>query len=224
MVTKTNNLGLVGGGRVPSIWAGHEGFKAGVLYANSNPSAIKFNEKYEAFSWADAAGAQTDATNMYTAGADIVFSSGDGIDVGVVGAAKAFSSPVWATNAYSNLSAVDPSVNKVLLGSIVVGWSALYNQALNAYVSGNWHNFFYTANMGSGLVQVQPGPNVPARVAKVAKQLQSLITIGAITMYFTSNPKTGNPACFDATSQCPDTSLSTAAAQFNYLPSLSSLG
>src|SRR5271157_4908501 len=33
-MTKTNKIGLVGGGRVPSIWAGHEAFKRGVLAVN----------------------------------------------------------------------------------------------------------------------------------------------------------------------------------------------
>ena len=90
MLTHTNTLGLIGGGRIASIWAGHEGFKLGALYANPN---VKFTEKFEAISWADSAGAQSDASLMYTNGADIVFSSGDGIDVGVVGAALATTNP-----------------------------------------------------------------------------------------------------------------------------------
>lgn len=226
MVTHTNTLGLIGGGRVPSIWGGHEGFKAGALYANPN---VKFTEKYEAFSWADSAGAQRDATLAYQNGADVVFSSGDGIDVGVISAALAASNSsstqVWASNVYSNLSAIRPAVDKILLGSIVVDWSIIYNAALNSYVLGNWHNGYLTADMESGIVKVQPGPNVPANVKKVAYRLQNLFIQGASLLYFQTNPKTGDPLCFDQPSlpQCADTSLSNAAAQLNYLPSLSSL-
>lgn len=230
LVSKTDIFGLVGGGRVPSIWAGHEGFKAGVLYslnATKPGTTPTFIEKYEAFSWSDSAGAQKDATAAYNQGADVVFSSGDGIDVGVIGAAKSVSSTkqVWATNVYSNLSAVDPTVANVLLGSIVVNWGPLYNAALNDYVNGNWRWGFVTANMGGGMVKVQPGPNVPANVKAIASKLQDMFTQGAIVMYFKTNPATGDPLCFDNPNQagCSDSSLASTAAQFNYLPKFSSL-
>lgn len=230
LVSKTDIFGLVGGGRVASIWAGHEGFKAGVLYAlnATKPGTTPtFIEKYEAFSWADSAGAQRDATAAYNQGADVVFSSGDGIDVGVIGAAKAMSSTkqVWATNVYSNLSAVDPTVDNILLGSIVVNWAPLYNAALNDYVNGHWRWGFVTANMGGGMVKVQPGPNVPANVKQIALKLNDMFTQGSIVMYFKTNPATGDPLCFDQPTlpSCADTSLSTTAAQFNYLPPFSSL-
>ncbi len=225
MISHTDKFGLVGGGFVPSIWGGHEGFKAGVLYTASGTPT--FYNKFEAFAWADSAGAQTDATNDYTNGADVVFSSGDGIDVGVLGAALAqpATPQVWATNVYSNLTAIVPADNRVLLGSIVVDWATLYNKALIDYVTNNYSWGFVTANMQSGIVQVQPGPNLPANVKAAGHALQNDITLGSIIMYFKTNPSTGNPFCFDNPNDagCADTSLSTAAAQFNYLPPVSSL-
>ena len=221
---------------MPSIWAGHEGFKAGVLYTDPNAATATFYNKFEAFAWADSAGAQTDATNDYTNGADIVFSSGDGIDVGVLGAAMAqpTTTQVWATNVYSNLTTIEPADNRVLLGSIVVNWAAMYNNALLDYVNNNWAWGFVTANMGSGFVRVQPGPNVPANVKAVGLAIQTDINIGTIALYFKSD-KTGNPFCFDTPSDpsCADTTLTVpagggaptgnTAAQFNYLPPVSSL-
>ncbi|MDA4124499.1 MAG: BMP family ABC transporter substrate-binding protein [Thaumarchaeota archaeon] len=225
MVSHSNKFGLIGGGFVPSIWGGHEGFKAGVLYTDSSP--VTFFNKFEAFAWSDSAGAQTDATNDYTNGADVVFSSGDGIDVGVLGAALAqpTTSQVWATNVYTNLTAIAPSDNRILLGSIVVNWATLFNKVLIDYVTHNWNFGFLTANMQSGIVQVQPGPNLPANVKAAGRALQNDITLGSINLYFKTNPSTGNPFCFDHTTDasCADTSLSTAAAQFNYLPPVSSL-
>jgi basic membrane lipoprotein Med (substrate-binding protein (PBP1-ABC) superfamily) len=227
MITQTNRFGLIGGGHIPQIWTAHEGFLAGVLYTDPNAATVSFYNKYEPFAWADVAGAQTDATSDYTNGADVVFSSGDGIDVGVLAAAMAQPTPpqLWATNVYSNLTAVAPANNRVLLGSIVVNWATLYNKALVDYVTHNWSWGFLTANMQSGVVQVQPGPNLPANVKAAGLALQNDITLGSIVMYFKGNSSTGDPFCFDnpADPSCADTSLSNTAAQFNYLPPVSSL-
>ena len=132
---------------------------------------------------------------------------------------------VWASNVYSNLTAVDSSVNRILLGSIVVNWAALYNKALVDYVTGHWSFGFLTADMQSGIVQVQPGPNLPANVKAAGLYLQNSITLGSIIIYFKTNPSSGNPFCFDSPSDasCADTSLTNAAAQFNFLPPVSSL-
>lgn len=236
MLSKTNKFGLVGGGFVPSIWGGHEGFKAGVLYTDPNAATATFFNKFEAFAWSDAAGAQTDATNDYTNGADVVFSSGDGIDVGVLGAALArpASPQVWATNVYTNLTAIAPANNKILLGSIVVNWATLYNKALIDYSSNNFSWGFVTANMASGIVQVQPGPNVPKTIAQAGLALQSQIVVGTISLYFKAD-STGNPLCFNTPTDpsCADTTLTVpakggtptgnTAAQFSYLPPVSSL-
>ncbi len=231
MLSQTNKFGLIGGGFVSSIWGGHEGFKAGVLYTDPNAATATFYNKFEAFAWSDSAGAQTDATNDYTNHADIVFSSGDGIDVGVLGAAMAqpTTTQVWATNVYSNLTKVVPADNRVLLGSIVVNWATLFNKALIDYVTNNYAWGFVTANMQSGIVQVQPGPNVPTNIAKAGRALQSDIVVGTIGLYFKAD-HTGNPLCFDTPtdSSCADTSIvvpsgggsptSNTALQFSYLP------
>ena len=238
MLSTTDKFGLVGGGFVPSIWGGHEGFKAGVLYTTS--ATPTFYNKFEAFAWSDAAGAKTDATSDYTNGADVVFSSGDGIDVGVLGAALAqpATPQVWATNVYSNLTAIVPADNRVLLGSIVVNWATLYNKALIDYVTGNWQWGFSTANMASGVVQVNPGPNVPSQIRQAGIALQQDIVIGSIATYFKTDSN-GNPHCFNQAAgnvndpTCADTSLTVpsgggtptgdTAMQFSYLPAASSL-
>jgi len=233
MLTHTNTLGLIGGGRIASIWAGHEGFKLGALYANPN---VKFTEKFEAMSWADSAGAQSDATLMYTNGADVVFSSGDGIDVGVVGAALAATNAsgystttnglkIWATTVYANETQAKPAADPVLLGSIIVNWAPLFNDALVAYASGSSSFGYVSATMDSGLIQVQPGPMVPTNIAAEAMKLQSLIVQDSITLSTATNPATADPLCFDqpTLAQFADTSVANAAMQANYLPPLSSL-
>ncbi len=234
MLSQSHKFGLVGGGFVPSIWGGHEGFISGVLYTTS--ATPTFYNKFETFAWADSAGAQTDANNDYTNGADIVFSSGDGIDVGVLGAAmsRPATPQVWATNVYTNLTAILPADTRVLLGSIVVNWATLYNKALIDYVTHNWQWGFVTANMASGIVQVNPGPNVPSNIRQAGLKLQSMIVVGTIVLYFNSDSN-GNPHCFDTATDpvCGDTTLTVPSgggaptgdttARFNYLPPQSSL-
>jgi basic membrane lipoprotein Med (substrate-binding protein (PBP1-ABC) superfamily) len=224
MLSQSHIYGLVGGGRVPSIWAGHEGFKAGVLY--TDPKAkTPFQETYEAFAWSDVSGATKTANQEIANGADVVFSSGDGIDVGVLGAARAASTQVWATNAYTNLSSISAASanNKILLASIVVDWTIPYAAALRAYVGGTWRNGFLTASIASGMVSVQPGPSVPANVKALANKLQTLFFLQSLALSFKTDATSGSFTCFEQstpTGQCTDTSTGNTAAILNYLPPL----
>jgi basic membrane lipoprotein Med (substrate-binding protein (PBP1-ABC) superfamily) len=236
MVSHSHKFGLVGGGDIPSIWEGHEGFIAGVTYTYSACSGTCFTNTFEPFAWADVAGAQTTATNDYTNGADVVFSSGDGVDVGVLGAALAQPSTpqVWATNVYTNLTAILPADNKILLGSIVLDYYSPFFKAMEQFVSNNWHWGYTKVDMASGLIQVQPGPNLPANVKNAGLLLQSEIVEGQIQISFAS-ASSGAPYCFanPSASSCADTTLTVPsgggaptgnmAAQFNYLPPASSL-
>ena len=236
MVSKTDKFGLVGGGDIPSIWEGHEGFIAGISYTYPACNGTCFTNTFEAFAWADVSGAQTSATNDYTAGADVVFSSGDGIDVGVLGAAMAqpTSPQVWATNVYTNLTAIEPADNRILLGSIVIDYASPFFKAMLDYVNNNWHWGYTKVDMPSGLLRVQPGPDVPANIAAAGLALQSDIVEGQIQITFASTSG-GSPYCFvnPTASSCADTTLTVPsgggaptgnmAAQFNYLPPVSSL-
>jgi len=224
LVSQSHTYGLVGGGHVPSIWAGHEGFKAGVLY--TDPKAkTPFQETYEAFSWSDVAGATKTANQEIASGADVVFSSGDGIDVGVLSAARSASTQVWASNVYSNLTSIPAASvnNKVLLGSIIVDWTVPYAAALRAYVGGTWRNGFLTASIASGIVKVQPGPNVPAKAKALAAKLQNLFLLQSLVISFQTDAKTNIPLCFEQTTPvgvCTDSASGNTAAQLNFLPPL----
>jgi len=234
MVSQAHKFGLVGGGDIPSIWEGHEGFIAGVTY--TSPVTPTITNTFEPFAWADVSGAQTTATNDFTTGADVVFSSGDGVDVGVLGAALAQPSTpqVWASNVYTNLTAILPADNRILLGSIVVDYSTPFFKALLSYVNNDWHWGYTKVDMASGTIAVQPGPNLPANVKKAGLALQSDIVEGLITISF-KGAASGDPYCFDNPKDptCADTTLTVPttggtpignmAAQFSYLPPASSL-
>ena len=234
MISQSHKFGLVGGGDIPSIWEGHEGFIAGVMY--TSPATPTITNTFEPFAWADIAGAQTTATNDYTNGADVVFSSGDGVDVGVLGAALAqpTTPQVWATNVYTNLTAILPADNRILLGSIIVDYYTPFFKAMEQFVSNNWHWGYTKVDMASGLIAVQPGPNLPANVRAAGLALQSDIVEGSTIISFAS-ASSGAPYCFvnPSASSCADTTLTVPsgggmptgnmAALFSYLPTASSL-
>ena len=234
MVSQTHKFGLVGGGDIPSIWEGHEGFIAGVNYFISATPSI--SNTFEPFAWAVVLGAQTTAQIDFTNGADVVFSSGDGVDVGVLGAALAQpSSPqVWASNVYTNLTAILPADNRILLGSIVVDYYTPMFKAMEQFVINIWHWGYTMVDMASGLIAVQPGPNLPANVKAAGLALQSDIVEGSIIISFASD-SSGAPYCFDNPhdASCADTTMTVPtgggmptgnmAALFSYLPTASSL-
>jgi basic membrane protein A len=240
MVSQTHKFGLVGGGDIPSIWEGHEGFIAGMTYTYPACAGTCFTNTFEAFAWADVQGAQTTAKNDYTNGADVVFSSGDGVDQGVLGAALAqpATPQVWANNVYTNLTAILPANNKILLGSMVVDYYTPFYKALQQFVANDWHWGYTKVDMASGLIAVQPGPDLPANVKAAGLLLQSNIVEGAIQITFASTSG-GAPYCFvnavkaGSSGACGDSTMTVPsgggqptgnmAAQFNYLPTASSL-
>jgi basic membrane lipoprotein Med (substrate-binding protein (PBP1-ABC) superfamily) len=190
LLTKTNVIGLIGGGRVPSIWAGHEAFKAGVLLVNPN---AKFLEYYAPLSWADVAGARRAAESFIAQGADVIFSSGDGIDVGVSLAAS--ERRVWFTTVYADIPRIRPM--DTLLGSIVFDWDVVYSKALIDRVTGDWKYGFLTATMASGIIKVNFGPKVPEDVRSRALKYQDMILMGLLKIYFDVDPVKGTFKCFD---------------------------
>jgi len=183
-LTKTNKVGIVGGGRVPSIWEGHEAFKLGVRLANPNAEVL---EAYMPLSWADVAGAKKAAESMVAAGADVVSSSGDGIDVGVTEAAV--EKNVWTSSVYADLPRLRPDIQK-LMGSIVFKWAILFDTALKDYVRGTWKNGFHTATMAAGIVTISIGKNVPEDVRQEVLALYNKILEGSLKIVF-------DYTCFD---------------------------
>ncbi len=190
LLTKSNVIGLIGGGRVPSIWAGHEAFKAGVLLVNPN---VRFLEYYAPLSWADVAGARRAAESFIAQGADVIFSSGDGIDVGVSLAAS--ERKVWFTTVYVDIPRIKPM--DTLLGSIVFNWDVVFSKALIDKVTDNWRYGFLTATMASGIIKVSFGPNVPEDVKNRALRYQNMILMGLLKIYFDVDPVKGVFKCFD---------------------------
>jgi basic membrane lipoprotein Med (substrate-binding protein (PBP1-ABC) superfamily) len=183
-MTKTNKIGMIGGGRAESIWAGHEAFKRGVLAVNKQAT---FLESWMAFSWADVAGAKKAGEQMADQGADFIFSSGDGIDVGVRQVAK--EKNIQCSDVYADAAHLDPDH---IAASIVVRWDIAYLTAMSDYVRGDYNNKWLQADVFSGMVSLGAfGNAVPQSMQQWILQQQTNLRQGV------SLPFTLDPSCFD---------------------------
>jgi basic membrane lipoprotein Med (substrate-binding protein (PBP1-ABC) superfamily) len=187
-MTHSNKIGLIGGGRAMSIWAGHEAFKRGVRAVN--PDAT-FQESWMAFSWADVAGAKKAGEQMADQGVDFIFSSGDGIDVGVRQVAK--EKNIQMTGVYADAAHLDPDH---IAQSIVVRWDIAYLTAIADYVRGDYNDKWLQADLFSGMVSLGAfGNAVPQDVQDYVTGAQGTLRMGV------SLPFTLDSTCFDKPDQ-----------------------
>ena len=187
-MTHSNKIGLIGGGRAMSIWAGHEAFKRGVREVNK---AATFQESWMAFSWADVAGAKKAGEQMADQGVDFIFSSGDGIDVGVRQVAK--EKNIQMTGVYADAAHLDPDH---IAQSIVVRWDIAYLTAIFDYVRGDYNDKWLQADLFSGMVSLGAfGNAVPKDVQDFVTGAQGTLRMGV------SLPFTLDSTCFDKPDQ-----------------------
>ena len=83
-MTKTNNIGFIGGMQLPVIEAYQYGYMAGVKAANPK---VKMQTQY-ANSFTDQAKGKAIANQMYSKDADIIFTAGGDVGTGAIEAAK----------------------------------------------------------------------------------------------------------------------------------------
>jgi basic membrane protein A len=187
-LTQSNKLGLIGGGRVPSIWGAHEAFKRGAKKVNPN---VEFFETWMPFSWADVAGAKKSAEQMVDQGVDFLFSSGDGVDVGVRQAAK--EKNVQMTGVYADATHLDPDH---IAQNIVVRWDICYLTAMFDYINGDYKNKWLQADVFSGIVSLgEFGNAVPEDVRTYLLTEQYNLRMGL------STPFAIDASCFDKPEQ-----------------------
>jgi basic membrane lipoprotein Med (substrate-binding protein (PBP1-ABC) superfamily) len=142
------------------------------------------------FSWADVAGAKKAAEQMADQGVDFVFSSGDGVDVGVRQAAKERN--IMMTGVYADAAHLDPDH---IMQSIVVHWDQAYLTGLAAYARGDFKNLWLQADLFSGMVSLgEFGTPVPQNVRTALMQQQ-------FSVRFNGLPYTLDFSCFDNADQ-----------------------
>jgi basic membrane protein A len=133
-LTKAKLLGAVGGVDVSEIHRGHVAFGQGVK--SVNPDAKVVNNFVGDFN--DLAGAKEAALSQMKAGADIIWQSGDGIGIAVLGACKEQGKLCFGNIANQTSLAPDN-----VISSFVYNWAPVYSQMIDEIGSNQFGNKKY---------------------------------------------------------------------------------
>lgn len=145
-LTKSNIVGVVGGVDVSEIHRGHVAFVLGAQAINEEVKALSnfvgdFN---------DLAGAKEAALSQIKAGADVLWQSGDGIGIAVLGACE--EQGIVCMGNVANQNDIAPENT---LASFVYNWGPVYQQMIEETVEGTFGNKYYwieLANEGVSIV------------------------------------------------------------------------
>lgn len=146
MLSENGVTGVVGGVDVSEIHRGHAAFELGAKAVNPDITVLQnfvgdFN---------DLAGAKEAALAQMQAGADILWQSGDGVGIAVVGACK--EQGVYCMGNVANQTSIAPDQ---VVASFVYDWSASYTQMIEETAQGSFGNKYYWiefANQGVSVV------------------------------------------------------------------------
>jgi basic membrane protein A and related proteins len=153
-------VGAVGGPQLPFIVATHNGFKAGL--ASTNPSA-KVIEVYTG-SFDDAQKALEATRSVASQGAQLIWTSGDGISNGVAAGANQLG--LRTIGVFGESGGLAPKVN---ISSVVLDQYPLYSAWLDEIRAGTFGKHFTVqqlSNAGLVLTPINPiGSGVPTDIA-----------------------------------------------------------
>jgi basic membrane protein A len=144
-LTKSNIVGVVGGVDVSEIHRGHVAFILGAQAINEDVEALSnfvgdFN---------DLAGAKEAALSQIKAGADVLWQSGDGIGIAVLGACE--EEGILCMGNVANQNEIAPENT---LASFVYDWGPVYKQMIEETVEGTFGNKYYWIELANEGVSV----------------------------------------------------------------------
>lgn len=167
-----STVGIVGGPELAFIKAAHNGFKAGL--AASNPKA-KFIETYTG-SFDDAQRALEATRSLASQGAQIVWTSGDGMANGVAAGAAAVGIRTLGVTGDAG-----GQRDKVNITSVMLNMTPIYDSYLDEIAKGTFGHHFVTADLTNEGLILTPvnkiGTGIPDNLeedqAKIAADLRS---------------------------------------------------
>jgi len=145
-LTKKNLVGAVGGVDVSEIHRGHVAYLQGAQ--KINPAVKVLNTFVGDFN--DLAGAKEAALSQMNAGADLLWQSGDGVGIAVLGACKEKN-----TNCMGNVVDQTQLAPDNVIASFVYNWAPVYTQMINETADkafGNKKYWIELANDGVSVV------------------------------------------------------------------------
>ncbi len=180
-IKDVQTVGLVGGLQIPPIMAVHAGFKAGLK--DADPSR-KWKEVYTG-NFDDVQKAVEATTGLIDQGAQVVFTSGDGIANGVASAAARHQPKALTLGVTGDAGGLAKQVN---VANVVLDMYPTYKSYVDRVASGTFGNKGYTsdlANKGLVLTPISDGvsdPRVPADLQAQVDKLIADLTSGARKM------------------------------------------
>ena len=175
--TKSGRLGIVTSADIPDFYKFAGGFVAG---ARSVTPGIKFSTvQIGAAAFADAAGGKRAAQTLISTGADIIIGMGDGSSFGYLSAIESAKGPnkVWFIDVIGNKRPIDKK--HVILTSVVLDWTKVYEQAIADVNAGVFGTHGYTMTLSTG-VSVSKTPYIPAPVWSRVNQAKTAILSGKV--------------------------------------------
>lgn len=154
-LTQTKLIGAVGGVDVSEIHRGHVAFMQGVK--SVNPDAKVVNNFVGDFN--DLAGAKEAALSQMKAGADIIWQSGDGIGIAVLGACKEQGKLCFGNIAEQTSLAPDS-----VISSFVYNWAPVYGQMIDEIGANQFGNKHYWIEFANGGVSFAFNEGVKSKI------------------------------------------------------------
>ncbi len=145
-LTESNLVGAVGGVDVSEIHRGHVAFLLGAQKVN--PDVKVLNTFVGDFN--DLAGAKEAALSQINAGADLLWQSGDGVGIAVLGACQEKN-----TNCMGNVVDQKSLAPNNVIASFVYHWSSVYTQMINETADDTFGNKKYWVELANDGVSVE---------------------------------------------------------------------
>ena len=145
MMTKSNVIGVTGGVDVSEIHRGHVAFT--MAAQKYNPDAKVINTFIGDFN--DLAKAKEAAINQVDAGADVLWQSGDGVGIAVMGACAEQNVYCMGNNFDQNSLAPDNA-----LASVVYDWGPVYLQMMQEIKGGSFGNKQYWIDFANNGIKI----------------------------------------------------------------------
>lgn len=146
MLTKSNAVGVIGGVDVSEIHRGHVAFELGAEAVNPDVEVLNTFVG----DWNDLAAARESAMSQISAGADVIWQSGDGIGLAILGACREEDILCMGNVADQNDIAPDN-----IVASFTYNWAPVFTRMIDQTAEGTFGNEFQWiefANEGVELV------------------------------------------------------------------------
>jgi len=172
LLTKANVAGVVGGVDVSEIHRGHAAFGQGAKSVNPNVKVL--NNFVGDFN--NLSGAKESALSLMKAGADVLWQSGDGVGIAVLGACKEKNTLCMGNVANQTKLAPDQTI-----ASFVYDWGPVFTNMINQVVDkkyGDQKYWIEFANQGVSLqyndaLKGKITPEIQAALDKAQKGFES---------------------------------------------------